>query len=343
MYRAKGFVRSQRYVLVSILCAAAALHGENVKSPVEATVAQLAANPAKFNGRLVRVDALLVYGFEGDDFLSDPIRETQTPEHLWLYWKPEHEKDIAGAFPADRASVEAWFTGYFHFVPNHRPNSMFDPGSLQLEAIQALDPRPSQSLSAVIRRGDLVAAGKITRAGAKLNAIDEYELFPLWHASSLGYTDLVEDLLAAGANPNFTNPGEETALMIAAWNCKVGVVKVLIAHGAAVNLADGNGETALILSSQTCADGEITQILLDAKADPNAKASHRVTALMAAAGNPLVVQKLLKAGADPAAKSDSGDTAEGASCDRGAEGFYQVCQLVRRALGKPACEPGHCN
>jgi len=98
-----------------------------------------------------------------------------------------------------------------------------------------------------------------------------------------------------------------------------------------------------MLSAQTCPDGEMTRILLDAKADPNAKTSDGGTALMAAARNPLVVEKLLKAGADPTAKNAYGNTAESDSCDRGAEGFYRVCQLVRKALGKPACEPGHCN
>lgn len=76
----------------------------------------------------------------------------------------------------------------------------------------------------------------------------------------------------------------------------------------------------------------MVQILLDAKADPNAKTKNGVTALMAAERNPIVADKLLSAGADPTAKDESGHTVEDESCGRGAEGFYRVCQLVRKAL-----------
>ena len=330
-------------LIVTLACAAGTLQGQGARTPLQITISDLAANPGKFDGQFVRVRALLVYGWEGDDFLSDPTPQSTRPPHLWVYWEPEHDKDIAGAFRADRESVEAWFMGYFRFVPNHRPNGMFDPGSLQLEAIEVSDSQLSQSLSATIGRGDLEAARKIIRSGAKLNVWDEYDSFPLWNASALGYTDLVEDLLAAGADPNFTAPGESTALQTAASHCNVAVAKGLLEHGASANAADVGGETPLILSSQACSDGEMVQLLLDAKANPNAKTDNGVTALMAATRNPLVAEKLLKAGADPAAQSDSGTTAESLSCDRGAEGFYRVCQLMRKALSKPTCEAGSCN
>jgi len=310
---------------------------------VPVTVADLAQNPQKFDGRLVRVDALFVYGWEGDDFVSDPKPEATRPPHLWVYWKREHQPDIGAAFRADRESIEAWFTGYFDSVPNHRANGMFDPGPFQLEVIKVSNPQLSPSLSAAIHRKDWEGAHKMIHGGTNLNAWDEYDLFPLYDASAVGNTGFVQDLLNAGADPNFTGPGGDTALMAAAWSCKLGVAKALIAHGANVNAADVNGETALILSSQTCSDGQMTQLLLDAKADPNPRTKNDRTPLMAAAKNPLVAEKLLEAGADPAAKDAYGNTAEGESCDRGAEGFYQVCQLVRKALGKAGCEPGHCN
>jgi hypothetical protein len=78
--------------------------------------------------------------------------------------------------------------------------------------------------------------------------------------------------------------------------------KILLEHGALPNVADANGESPLILSSQTCSDEDLVQLLLDAKADPNAKTTIGSTALMAAARNPIVAEKLLRGGADPAAK-----------------------------------------
>jgi hypothetical protein len=72
--------------------------------------------------------------------------------------------------------------------------------------------------------------------------------------------------------------------------------------------------------------------LIDAGADPKAKVNEG--ALMAAAGNPLVAEKLLTAGADPTFKNKHGNTVESESCDRGEKGHYEVCQLVREALRK---------
>lgn len=335
MWRDGHFLKKTCFctLIIFVLLTAAWAEDRPGGEAIKVTVADLARDPAKFDGRFIRVDALLVYGFEGDDFLSDPTADSaQLSPRLFLYCKRENDKYIADAFKFD--SARARFAGIFHFVPNHRANAMFDPGPLQLEAIGVLDARPSTSLSHAIRSGDIAAATKLIHAGVKLNVIDEYWSFPLWHASEAGSVGLVEDLLSAGADPNFSLPSGDTAIHAAARNCKLGVAKLLIAHGADVNTIGNDGETALILSSQTCADGKMTQVLLDAGADVNARSKDGGTALRAAARNPIVAEKLLKAGADPAAKDKYGNTAESESCDRGAEGFYRVCQLVRAALGK---------
>jgi ankyrin repeat protein len=72
--------------------------------------------------------------------------------------------------------------------------------------------------------------------------------------------------------------------------------------------------------------------LIDAGADPKAKVNEG--ALMAAAGNPRVAEKLLAASADPTFKDKYGNTVESESCDRGEKGHYEVCQLEREALRK---------
>ena len=89
-------------------------------------------------------------------------------------------------------------------------------------------------------------------------------------------------------------------------------------------------------ASQACRDGQMVKLLLEAGANPNAKSKTNFTALMCASGNPLNVEELLKAGADPTVKNDYGDTAESDNCDRGEAGHAQACSLIREALKQAA-------
>jgi hypothetical protein len=305
--------------------------------PTDVTVSDLGLHPQALDGHLVRVQAWLVSGWEGDRFLSDPQPQNiydGSPAYVWLYSSHEHEKQVYAPI-GGRVSVYGEFIGYFHFVPKPQNNGMFDPGHLQFEAIEVLVPeKQPRTLAGAIRQGNLEEVRTILRSGAKLNVLDEYQSLPLFEAISSGHTTIAEELLTAGADPKLTLPGGDTALMQAAWNDQVTIAKALLDRGAPVNAANINGETALIFASQTCPDGKMVQLLLNAGADPNAKGNDGGPALGAAAGNPVVVEKLLAAGADPSAKDKYGNTVETESCDRGEKGHAQVCALVRQALGK---------
>jgi hypothetical protein len=103
-----------------------------------------------FDGRLVRVQAWLVFGWEGDNFLLDAslrpdrITEVSGGPAIWLYCKPGYEPFVYGAMRPGARRVLATFTGYFHFVPDPklRFHDVFDPGPFQLEAIRVSDPDP---------------------------------------------------------------------------------------------------------------------------------------------------------------------------------------------------------
>jgi ankyrin repeat protein len=308
------------------------------KSPTDVTVSDLGLHPKKFDRHLVRVQAWLVSGFEGDRFLSDPKPQNMhdgSPAYVWLYSSPEREQQVYSPI-GHRVSVYGSFTGYFHFVPKPNVvNGAFSPGNLQFEATEVSIPEQQpRTLAEATREGDLEEARRILRSGPNLNILDEYRIPPLFHAIEGGSVDIVSDLLAAGADPKFTAPGGDTALMMAAWSNKLTIAKALLDHGALVNAANSSGETALISASQTCPDGKMVQLLLSAGADPNAKGNDGGTALRAAAGNPLVIEKLLAAGADPTVKDKYGNTVESESCERGEKGHAQVCALVRHALEK---------
>jgi hypothetical protein len=114
--------------------------------PTLTSVAELSKNPRTFDGRLVRVRARLEFGWEGDNFLSEPAAPASpnSPHqhaHVWLYCKPDHERQVYGAISVSGGSVLGTFTGYFHFVPGQksRMKDTFDPGPWQLEAVGVSD------------------------------------------------------------------------------------------------------------------------------------------------------------------------------------------------------------
>jgi hypothetical protein len=310
-----------------------------VARPTEATVSDLSRHAQEFDGQLVHVQAVLVFGWEGDNFLLDPSKPrpvnmpSRDPASVWFYCKPEHEQQVYGPIGHERV-VFGSFEGYFHFVPKTRiVNGVFEPGPLQFEAIEASIPdQQPRSLAAATAMEDVDETRRILQANA--SARTQYGSTLLFLAAKIGRADFVHELLASGADPKFVAPGGDTSLMMAAWVCKLEVAKALLDHGALVNAANNNGETAVIFASQTCPNGKMVQILLADGADPNAKGNDGGTALRAAAGNPVVVEKLLAAGADPTVKDKYGNTVQSESCDRGEKGHAEVCALVRQALQK---------
>lgn len=298
--------------------------------PIETTLTELSERAKEFDGHLVRVPAVLVFGWEGDNFLLDPSKPaplympSRDPASVWFYSKPERESRVFGAMGQARV-VYGSFEGYFHFVAKPQVvNSVFDPGPLQFEAVDASIPaKTPRSLAWVSIHRDVDAIRKALDADPKMRG--KYGSLLLFLAADTDRTDFVRELLSSGADPKLALPDGGTSLTKAAFNCKLEVAKSLLDGGASPNAVN-----ALEFASHNCADGKLVQLLLDAGADPKATANEG--ALMAAAGNPRVAEKLLAAGADPRFKDKYGNTVESESCDRGEKGHYEVCQLVRDAL-----------
>ncbi len=116
-------------------------------------------------------------------------------------------------------------------------------------------------------------------------------------AARQGYVATVQLLLAARAKVDQRNRFGDTALMVAALNGHVAVVKQLRARGAEVNFA---GWTPLIYAA-TGGHDEIVRYLLAEGADVDAQSPNGTTALMMAVreGRPATAELLLARGANP--------------------------------------------
>ncbi len=76
---------------------------------------------------------------------------------------------------------------------------------------------------------DLDTAALLLRAGADVNAANDFGVTPLSIACTNASAPMVERLLAAGANPNAASAAGESPLMIASRTGSAAAVKALVA------------------------------------------------------------------------------------------------------------------
>src|SRR3569832_237685 len=145
-------------------------------------------------------------------------------------------------------------------------------------------------------------------------------------AAAGGQREIVQTLLAKGADSNIANREGRTALMAAAQNGDAKIVAALLEHGADVAAQDKQGETALF-DAVRYGRREAVQRLLEAGANPNvsnrrgtAAPDNGYTPLMYAVRRGIagasasarewgdIVQRLLEKGADPNFRDPRGAT-----------------------------------
>ena len=117
------------------------------------------------------------------------------------------------------------------------------------------------------RNGDAFAVKLFLDTGINVHAKNKIGETALMAAAFGGYGQIIDALLAQGANTDVNTQRNEgqTPLMAAASNGHIDTVRVLLAHGAEVDTKDNFGFTALMY-----ADGqqhsEVVQLLIDAGA-----------------------------------------------------------------------------
>lgn len=114
------------------------------------------------------------------------------------------------------------------------------------EAIARGTEIPAEALALAAELGHTEIVEALIAAGAEVNQGDSEGWTPLMAAAGGGHTAIVEKLLAAGANVNAQTVFGLTPLMAAAAKGQTATVKQLIAAGADLNAKDQNSWTALV-------------------------------------------------------------------------------------------------
>ena len=125
---------------------------------------------------------------------------------------------------------------------------------LKAEDINQTDPTGTTGLMRAASSGSLNVAVSLIAKGANVNAVTnfteeyfKYRISVLQHAASY---DVAKLLIANGADINYKDYGDKTALMYAAEKGLKDVVKLLIEKGADVNAVNKNGQSALTLATE---------------------------------------------------------------------------------------------
>lgn len=178
----------------------------------------------------------------------------------------------------------------------------------------------------------VIAAGSpASVAPAPLTPERRQEL--LFDAARLGRTDLIQPLLAGGADVNARDPRGFTPLILASYNGHFDTTEALIAAKADPCLPDRDqGNTAQMGVAFKGFDA-IAARLLKAGCDVNARNHAGQTALMMAAlfGRTAQIGMMISAGADPALQDSAGRSAKAVAQ---AQGNEAVAHLLESESGR---------
>lgn len=178
--------------------------------------------------------------------------------------------------------------------------------------VTTTEPDGATALHHAVHLGDRDTATLLIRAGARVNAANDYGVTPLSLACTNGHAAIVELLLSSGADPNTASPVTgETVLMTAARTGIVDVVKMLLDRRAEMSATEPRlGQNALMWAA---AEGHsaVVRLLVERGADVRARSKAGFTPLLfaARAGDVELVKSLLGAGADVNEEAADGTTA----------------------------------
>jgi len=127
-------------------------------------------------------------------------------------------------------------------------------------------------LHRAVHNNDAAAVDRLIKAGANVNARNEYGATAILEAVDSGNTAILEKLLKAGADANSPGPDGMTPLMIVARNTSTKAAKLLLDHGANVNAVEEQKKQTALMWASAQKQPEMVKLLIAHGADVNARA-----------------------------------------------------------------------
>ncbi len=179
------------------------------------------------------------------------------------------------------AVVFVSFTGLSSTLIANDFSALFDqPISDNTVKAKPINPEKQKAFFEALIKGNLSMVKSLIDS-VDVNAPEASGLTPLIYASYQGYTDIVKELINAGADVNYVTQKGAFALFVAAFNGHRDVTKLLLEAKADLNLKNSKGTTALMLLAHKN-DVELVKLFLQHGADASLKDINGSTALDAA-------------------------------------------------------------
>ena len=199
--------------------------------------------------------------------------------------------------------------------------------------VNAQDKQGYTPLSIAIEQNNTASISSLLESTkTDVNIKTKWGSSPLHLAIQKDNQELVEDLIAKGANVNATDNHDISPLHIATLLGSTKVIALLLAKGANINAMDEDGNTPLHIAAEEGKESVI-ELLLTMRADVKMIDKRGLTPLhkAALAGNKLAIQALLARKADVNAKDKNGSTPLHKAAEKGNKEAIEALLAVKEA------------